>query len=110
MSVYLPALPDIARGLVADASRVSSGLSVYLIGMALPMLAWGSLSERLGRKPVLLAALLGLYGLGNLALPFGTSVEGFLAFRLIQGIGISSQQAWPLATLCTLLRWRPWPA
>lgn len=42
MSVYLPALPDIARGLVADASRVSSGLSVYLIGMALPMLAWAA--------------------------------------------------------------------
>jgi len=88
MSIYLPALPDIARDLEADASRVSWGLSVYLIGMALPMLAWGSLSERLGRKPVLLAAL-GLYGLGNLALPLGTSVEAFLAFRLIQGIGAS---------------------
>ncbi|UZE25108.1 MFS transporter [Pseudomonas sp. B21-056] len=88
MSIYLPALPDIARDLGADASRVSWGLSVYLIGMALPMLAWGSLSQRLGRKPVLLAAL-GLYGLGNLALPLGTSVEGFLAFRLIQGIGAS---------------------
>lgn len=88
MSIYLPALPDIARDLGADASRVSWGLSVYLIGMALPMLLWGTLSQRLGRKPVLLAAL-GLYGLGNLALPLGTTVEAFLAFRLIQGIGAS---------------------
>jgi len=88
MSIYLPALPDIARDLGADAPQVSWGLSVYLIGMALPMLTWGRLSERLGRKPVLLAAL-GLYGLGNLALPLGTSVEAFLAFRLIQGIGAS---------------------
>jgi len=88
MSIYLPALPDIARDLGADAARVSWGLSVYLIGMALPMLLWGSLSQRLGRKPVLLAAL-GLYGLGNLALPLGTTTEAFLAFRLIQGIGAS---------------------
>ncbi|SFG82683.1 MFS transporter [Pseudomonas sp. NFACC45] len=88
MSIYLPALPDIARDLGADASRVSWGLSVYLIGMALPMLLWGSVSQRLGRKPVLLAAL-GLYGLSNLALPLGTTVEAFLTLRLIQGIGAS---------------------
>ncbi|ALQ02050.1 MFS transporter [Pseudomonas brassicacearum] len=88
MSIYLPALPDIARDLGADASQVSWGLSVYLIGMALPMLLWGSLGQRLGRKPVLLAAL-GLYGLGNLALPLGTTVEAFLTLRLIQGIGAS---------------------
>jgi len=88
MSIYLPALPDIAHDLGADPSRASWGLSVYLIGMALPMLLWGSLSQRLGRKPVLLAAL-GLYGLGNLALPLGTTVEAFLALRLIQGIGAS---------------------
>ncbi|MBC3386917.1 MFS transporter [Pseudomonas sp. SWRI179] len=88
MSIYLPALPDIARDIGADASRVSWGLSVYLIGMALPMLLWGSLSQRLGRKPVLLAAL-GLYGLGNLALPLGTTIEAFLMLRLIQGIGAS---------------------
>ncbi|MCQ6258460.1 MFS transporter [Pseudomonas sp. Q11] len=88
MSIYLPALPDIARDLGADASRVSWGLSVYLIGMALPMLLWGSVSQRLGRKPVLLAAL-GLYGLSNLALPLGSTVEAFLTLRLIQGIGAS---------------------
>ncbi|WP_434610057.1 MFS transporter [Pseudomonas sp. D2-30] len=88
MSIYLPALPDIAQALSADASRVSWGLSVYLVGMALPMLMWGSLSQRLGRKPVLLAALT-LYGLANLALPLGTTIETFLAFRLVQGVGAS---------------------
>ena len=88
MSINLPALPDIARDLGADASQVSWGLSVYLIGMALPMLLWGSLSQRLGRKPVLLAAL-GVYGLGNLALPMGSTVEAFLALRLVQGLGAS---------------------
>ena len=88
MSIYLPALPDMARDLSADASQVSWGLAVYLIGMALPMLFWGSLSQRIGRKPVLLAAL-GIYGLGNLALPLSQTLESFLAFRLVQGIGAS---------------------
>ncbi|WP_347904550.1 MFS transporter [Pseudomonas purpurea] len=88
MSIYLPALPEIARHLSAEASQVSWGLAVYLIGMALPMLFWGSLGQRLGRKPVLLAAL-GIYGLGNLALPLGQTLESFLFFRLLQGIGAS---------------------
>lgn len=88
MSIYLPALPDIARQLAVGPSHVSWGLAVYLIGMALPMLFWGSLAERIGRKSVLLAAL-GIYGLGNLALPLGSSLESFLILRLLQGIGAS---------------------
>ncbi|MET0613186.1 MAG: MFS transporter [Pseudomonas caspiana] len=88
MSIYLPALPEMARYLSADASQVSWGLAVYLIGMALPMLFWGSLGQRIGRKPVLLAAL-GIYGVGNLALPLGQTLETFLFFRLVQGIGAS---------------------
>ncbi|MFJ7793224.1 multidrug effflux MFS transporter [Pseudomonas sp. NPDC096950] len=88
MSIYLPALPEIARHLSPEASQVSWGLAVYLIGMALPMLFWGSLGQRIGRKPVLLAAL-GIYGLGNLALPLSQTLESFLCFRLIQGIGAS---------------------
>jgi MFS family permease len=88
MSIYLPALPEISRDLSAGASQVSWGLAVYLIGMALPMLFWGSLGQRIGRKPVLLAAL-GIYGLGNLALPLGQTLETFLFWRLVQGIGAS---------------------
>ena len=88
MSIYLPALPEMAGSLSADASQLSWGLAVYLIGMALPMLFWGSLGQRIGRKPVLLAAL-GIYGAGNLALPLAESLESFLVLRLVQGIGAS---------------------
>ena len=61
-------------------------LAVYLIGMALPMLLWGSLGERLGRKPVLLAAL-ALYALASAAIPSAYSLESFLGLRLVQGLG-----------------------
>ena len=88
MSIYLPALPEIARYLAADPAQVSWGLSLYLIGLALPMLFWGSLAQRIGRKPVLLAAL-AIYGLANLALPLGSTLEWFLLLRLLQGVGAS---------------------
>lgn len=88
MSLYLPALPEIARALQAEPAQVSWGLALYLMGMALPMLFWGSLAQRIGRKPVLLAAL-GIYGLANLALPLGSTLETFLLLRLLQGIGAS---------------------
>ncbi|WP_322846194.1 MFS transporter [Pseudomonas sp. B33.4] len=88
MSVYLPALPEIALYLGAEPALVSWGLSLYLIGMALPMLFWGSLAQRIGRKPVLLAALV-IYGVANLALPSGSTLEAFLLLRLMQGVGAS---------------------
>ncbi|WP_166222784.1 multidrug effflux MFS transporter [Pseudomonas atagonensis] len=88
MSIYLPALPQIADDLHTESAQVSWGLSLYLIGMALPMLFWGSLAQRIGRKPVLLATL-GIYGLANLALSLGTTLEAFLLLRLVQGIGAS---------------------
>ncbi|MHC8304699.1 MFS transporter [Pseudomonas sp. PB3P13] len=88
MSIYLPALPEISRDLSGDASQLAWGLAVYLIGMGAPMLLWGSLGQRIGRKPVLMAAL-GVYGLANLALPLSQTLEAFLIFRLIQGIGAS---------------------
>ena len=88
MSIYLPAVPEIALHLGAEAAKVSWGLSLYLIGMALPMLFWGSLAQRIGRKPVLLAALV-IYGVANLALPSGSTLEAFLLLRLMQGVGAS---------------------
>lgn len=108
MSIYLPALPEMARYLSAEASQVSWGLAVYLIGMALPMLFWGSLAQRIGRKPVLLAAL-AIYGLGNLALPLGQTLESFLFFRLVQGIGASGISVMARVLIRDSFRGTCWP-
>lgn len=79
-------MPAIALSLTAAEDQVALALAVYLIGMALPMLLWGSLGERLGRKPVLLAAL-ALYALASAAIPSAYSLESFLGLRLVQGLG-----------------------
>lgn len=86
ISSYLSAVPAIAQALPAAEDHVALALAVYLVGMALPMLLWGSLGERLGRKPVMLAAL-ALYALASAAIPSAFNVESFLALRLIQGLG-----------------------
>ncbi len=86
ISSYLPAVPAIAQALPAAEDHVALALAVYLMGMALPMLLWGSLGERLGRKPVLLAAL-AVYALASAAIPSAFNVESFLALRLMQGLG-----------------------
>lgn len=86
ISSYLPAVPAIAHSLTAAEELVAMAIAVYLVGMALPMLLWGSLGERFGRKPVLLAAL-ALYALPSAAIALAGNVEFFLAMRLIQGLG-----------------------
>ena len=86
ISSYLPAVPAIAHALPASEDHVALALAVYLVGMALPMLFWGSLGERVGRKPVLLAAL-AVYALASAALASAFNAESFLSLRLIQGLG-----------------------
>lgn len=86
ISSYLPAVPAIAHSLLAAEDQVALALAIYLVGMALPMLLWGSLGERFGRKPVLLGAL-AVYTLASAAIPSALNVELFLSLRLIQGLG-----------------------
>lgn len=86
ISSYLPAVPIIANSLSAAENHVALALAVYLVGMALPMLLWGSLGERFGRKPVLLASL-AVYASASTAIPSAFNIESFLSLRLIQGLG-----------------------
>jgi DHA1 family bicyclomycin/chloramphenicol resistance-like MFS transporter len=87
--LYVPALPLLAQALGADADAGQLTLTTYFIGLAAGQLLWGPLSDRFGRKPVLLTGL---------AIMLASSVLGFLvtsiaavaAVRLAQGLGMSS--------------------
>jgi DHA1 family bicyclomycin/chloramphenicol resistance-like MFS transporter len=54
--MYLPSLPDIARIFQVSAAQVQLTISSYLVGFAVGQLIYGPLSDRYGRKPVLLGA------------------------------------------------------
>ena len=85
MDMYLPSLPDIAHVLGAPVVRTQLTISSYLIGFAVGQLIYGPLSDRYGRRPVLLAAV-ALYLASTLACAAAQSVDLLIAARLLQGI------------------------
>lgn len=84
--MYLPSLPDISRQLGASTAQVQFTLSAYLIGFAIGQIFHGPISDRHGRKPVLIGALM-LYCLASLACALSTSVEMLIVARFLQGVG-----------------------
>jgi len=86
MDMYVPSLPDIARALHAPTAQVQLTISSYLLGFAVGQIIYGPLSDRIGRRPVLLAALC-LYGLGSVLCATTQSIEALIAVRFVQSLG-----------------------
>src|SRR5476651_735435 len=84
--MYLPSLPDIARQLGASTAQVQLTISAYLIGFAVGQILYGPVSDRHGRKPVLLSAL-ALYCVASLACALSTSIEMLIVARFVQALG-----------------------
>lgn len=86
---YLPSVPDIARVFNAGTAGAQATLSAFLFGFAAGQIVYGPLSDRLGRKPVLLAGL-GLFILATLACAFAPSIEMLIGGRFVQALGASA--------------------
>jgi DHA1 family bicyclomycin/chloramphenicol resistance-like MFS transporter len=84
--MYLPSLPDIARQLDASTAQVQLTISAYLIGFAVGQIFYGPVSDRHGRKPVLVAAI-ALYCVASLACALSTSIEMLIVARAFQALG-----------------------
>jgi MFS transporter, DHA1 family, multidrug resistance protein len=84
--MYVPSLPAIAQALHAPIAQVQLTLSSYLIGFAAGQILYGPVSDRFGRKPVLLAALC-LYALGSVLCATTRSIEALIAARAVQALG-----------------------
>ena len=86
MDMYLPSLPDIGRTLHAPTLHVQLTISSYLFGFAVGQIFYGPISDRIGRKPVLLAALV-LYGVASIGCAAAQSIHGLIAMRFLQALG-----------------------
>src|SRR6185437_10510539 len=84
--MYLPSLPDIARGLSASTVQVQFTISAYLIGFAAGQILYGPIADRHGRKPVLIGALT-LYCLATVACAWSNSIAMLIAARALQALG-----------------------
>ena len=93
MDMYLPSLPAIARTLDAPILDVQLTISSYLFGFAVGQIFYGPISDRFGRKPILLGALV-LYGLASIGCALAQSVDGLIAMRFLQALGAPASSCW----------------
>ena len=83
MNVFLPSLPDMAAYFGTDYGVVQLSVSLYLGVTAAMQLVIGPVSDRFGRRPVLLGAM-AVFLLATLGCIYAPTVEVFLAFRMMQ--------------------------
>lgn len=86
VDLYLPALPAIGASLRATPDAVQLSVTAFLAGLMLGMLFCGPLSDRVGRRKVLLCGI-GLYALASLSCMLAGSVQQLIAARFLQALG-----------------------
>jgi DHA1 family bicyclomycin/chloramphenicol resistance-like MFS transporter len=86
MTLYTPAMTLLVTALHTSAEAVRATVTVYLFGFATAQLICGPLSDRFGRRPILLSCL-SLYVIGSAVCGSAGSVKMLMLGRLIQGIG-----------------------
>jgi DHA1 family bicyclomycin/chloramphenicol resistance-like MFS transporter len=85
IDVMLPALDDIAGEMGVSGNDQQLVIYAYILGFGVPQLAYGPLSDRYGRRPVLFAALAG-YTITGLLCSLATGFGMLLAMRFAQGV------------------------
>ena len=86
--MYLPTLPEMVRYFHTSRPTVQLGLTFGMIGLGFGEIILGPLSDRFGRKPVLIVALI-IFCIGAMCSVWSKTIHIFLWWRLVQGIGAS---------------------
>lgn len=90
IDVMLPALDDIAGSLgVIHENDQQNVIFAYLLGFGAPQLVWGPLTDRFGRRPIVMLALVG-YAMTSIACMFAPSFAMLLVMRFSQGVFASA--------------------
>jgi len=84
--LYLPSLPSIARDFGVDVAAAQLTLSAFMLGIAAGQVVVGPLSDRFGRRPVLVAAT-ACYALASVACALAPGIDALVASRVVQALG-----------------------
>ena len=87
--LYLPALPALTQDLGATVAQAQLTLSGLLLAFGLSQLVWGPISDRFGRRPVLLLGL-ATYVVGAVGSALAGSMEALLLWRIVQGAALGA--------------------
>jgi len=90
--LYLPALPSMGDYFGVSASETNLTLILFFLFFSLGLLFWGPLSDKYGRRPVLLAGL-ALYIVASIGCAASPDVWSLTAFRVLQAVGGSAASA-----------------
>ncbi|PQB00731.1 MFS transporter [Pseudomonas fluorescens] len=86
LDMHLPALPAMADDFHSSDSQLQLTLTLYTLGSAISLLVSGPLTDRFGRRPILLVGLF-LYVLATVACALANSLEVLIIARLFQALG-----------------------
>ncbi|WP_426182186.1 multidrug effflux MFS transporter [Pseudomonas sp. TWRC1-2] len=86
LDMHLPALPAMADDFHASDSQLQLTLTLYALGSAISLLVSGPLTDRFGRRPVLLSGLL-VYAVATVACALADSIGVLIVARLFQALG-----------------------
>ncbi len=96
--IYLPSMPAISKELAATPQLTELTLTLYMLTFGLSQLIYGPLSDRYGRKVLIIAGFI-IYIIGSLASAFAFNIYFFLTARLIEGFGAGGITALTRATV-----------
>ena len=89
LNAFLPSMPGVQAVFDADFGTVQLTLTLYLVGVAFGQLAYGPLSDRFGRRPVLLIGL-SIFVAGTIGAAVAPGIWWLIAARVLQAIGACS--------------------
>jgi DHA1 family bicyclomycin/chloramphenicol resistance-like MFS transporter len=89
MSIYTPVMPAVGVDLQAGAEGVKFTLTTYMVGFAVGQLFYGPLSDRFGRRPVLLFGLV-FFAASSIGCSFAPTIGSLIGLRIVQGLGAAS--------------------
>ena len=86
IDMYLPALPTMSTSLDAPSSLVNLTLTSFYVIFGVATLFWGPLSDKYGRKPILLSGLI-IYISGSILCSLANNIYLLISYRVVQAIG-----------------------
>lgn len=86
IDMYLPSIPDMAVSFGAAEGAVQFSLMTFFVGLMLGQLAYGPLSDKFGRKPMIYLGI-AVFMAGSIGCALAQSVQQLQALRFVQGLG-----------------------